>query len=308
MTEVSRSEIRDYVFEKWGDSKFEGDFQSTLSGFCSLNYPKDNCLMWIKNAVKVTELSLNEVSTGVIISQKRVPVVSGNISWIIASNPKTVFFGLLDRFFSTQIERKIEEDAVIETESIGKNVAIGHHSYISPYVSIGDNTVIGHNVTIIGRVSIGQDCLIHSGAVLGAEAQAFSFEDGVPIKAGQHGGLQIGDKVEIGSNTVVERGTIDDTIIKNNVKLSSNVQVSHNAIIEDNVVMICHSIANGSSHIKEGTYIAPGGIIKNQTTVEDGSFVGMGVVVNKDTPKNSVIIGSEPRVLKGPVLRYGIKL
>lgn len=144
---------------------------------------------------------------------------------------------------------------------IGPNVVIGNHVKIAENViihtgcvigdhcEIGANTVLNPKVTLYGGVKIGQDCNIHSGVVIGSDGFGFVKQGERWTKVPQIGGVRIGDRVEIGANTTIDRGAIDDTVIGNDVILDNLIQIGHNVIIGDGTaVAACTGIA-GSAEI-----------------------------------------------------------
>jgi len=151
-------------------------------------------------------------------------------------------------------------DATTQIEShvsIGKNVTIGKDSMIYPGVVIGDNARIGNNTIIYPNtviypgVIIGHHVVIHSGCIIGADGFGIANDDGKWLKIPQIGSVIIGDDVEIGANTTVDRGALEDTIIENGVKIDNQVQIGHNVIIGKNTAIAgCVAIA-GSTRIGE---------------------------------------------------------
>jgi UDP-3-O-[3-hydroxymyristoyl] glucosamine N-acyltransferase len=116
-----------------------------------------------------------------------------------------------------------------------------------------------------------------------------------------YGGVSIGNRVEIGANTCVDRGTLNDTILEDDVKIDNLVHIAHNAIIKKRAYIIAGSIIQGSVTICEDAYIAPGAIIMNQKTVGRNSLIGMGAVVNKDVTENIVVTGYPAKEISTPI-------
>ena len=119
----------------------------------------------------------------------------------------------------------------------------------------------------------------------------FSDEENKLIKVNHRGGVVIGNDVEIGANTCIDRGTIGDTIIGSNTKIDNLVHIAHNVIIGNSVCVVAGSIICGSAILDDYSYVAPGGIIKNQIKVEKNAMIGLGAVVNKQVRQNKVVIG-----------------
>ena len=116
-----------------------------------------------------------------------------------------------------------------------------------------------------------------------------------------HWWCKIGKNVEIGANTCIDRGTIDDTIIGNNVKIDNLCHIAHNVRLEDNVLVIALSLLGGSCIIKKDAYIAPCAAVMNQITIGENSLIGMGAVVTKNVEPNKVVAGVPAKVLRNNV-------
>ena len=165
--------------------------------------------------------------------------------------------------------------AIDPSAEIGSNVSIGAHVVIEPGVIIKDNVTIGPgcviehdvilrkgvtlrpNVTLCFGVDIGERTIIHPGVVIGADGFGIANDNGHWIKVPQVGSVKIGSDVEIGANTTIDRGAIEDTVIADGVKLDNQIQIGHNVTIgKHSVIAGCTGIA-GSTSI--GEYCAIGG-------------------------------------------------
>ena len=159
---------------------------------------------------------------------------------------------------------KIDKTASIAaTAVIGEGATIGAHSVIGEGCSIGANVVIGSRARLYPRVVIyhgcviGDDLIAHSGAVIGSDGFGIAMDEGRWVKIPQIGRVVIGDDVEIGANTTIDRGALDDTVIGNGVKLDNQIQVAHNVRIGAHTAIAgCVGIA-GSTTI--GSYCRIGG-------------------------------------------------
>ncbi len=162
-----------------------------------------------------------------------------------------------------------ESARVAATACVGPFVSIGERSLIADGVVIGAGSVIGDDcevgpgsellarVTLVTRVRLGERVRIHPGAVLGAEGFGLAMDEGHWIKVPQLGGVSIGDDCEIGANTTIDRGAIDDTVLEEDVRLDNQIQVGHNVRIGAHTAMAgCVAIA-GSTRI--GRYCLIGG-------------------------------------------------
>ncbi|MDX1599452.1 MAG: UDP-3-O-(3-hydroxymyristoyl)glucosamine N-acyltransferase [Marinobacter sp.] len=139
---------------------------------------------------------------------------------------------------------------VIEAEAdIGDHVVIGAGSIIGARSSIGSQTVIRPRVTLAHDIVVGQRCHILSGAVIGSDGFGFANEKGAWHRIAQIGKVVLGDDVEVGANTTIDRGALDDTVIGNGVKLDNLIQIAHNVTIGDHSAMAAMVGIAGSTRI-----------------------------------------------------------
>lgn len=167
---------------------------------------------------------------------------------------------------------------------IASGVLIGAGSVIEQDVRIGADSRIKSNVTLCRQVQLGERVIIHPGVVIGADGFGIANDKGVWIKVPQVGRVVIGDDVEIGANTTIDRGAIEDTIISNGVKLDNQIQIGHNVIIgEHTVIAGCVGIA-GSTRIGKYCAIGGGTGISGHLEIADGvQLTGMTMVTKSIT-------------------------
>lgn len=175
--------------------------------------------------------------------------------------------------------------------SIGRDVALGEGVVIHAGCVIGDDVTVGEgsvlypNVTIYHGCRIGSRAILHSGAVIGADGFGFAPEGGQWIKIPQIGGVTIGDDVEIGANTTVDRGALDDTVIGDGCKIDNLVQVAHNCDIGPHSVLAgCTGIA-GSVILGEHCIVGGAGMISGHVTLAPGTTISGGSLVMKSITK-----------------------
>ena len=132
--------------------------------------------------------------------------------------------------------------------TVAERAQIGSGCTVLEDVRIGADTRLMPRVTLYRGVQIGARCLLHSGAVIGADGFGFAADAGSWVKVPQVGGVRIGDDVEIGANTTVDRGAIEDTVIENGVKLDNQIQVGHNVVIgEHTAIAACTGISGSTT-------------------------------------------------------------
>lgn len=184
--------------------------------------------------------------------------------------------------------------AVIESGArIGAQVTVGAHCVIGARCVIGEGGWLAPRVTLYHDVSIGKRVVIQSGAVIGGEGFGFANEKGVWQKIAQIGGVTIGDDVEIGANTTVDRGALSDTLIGNGVKLDNQIMIAHNVQVGDNTAMAGCCGISGSTKIGKNCMIAGGVGMVGHIDVCDNVFVtGMTMVTRSITEPGAYSSGT----------------
>ena len=180
---------------------------------------------------------------------------------------------------------------VFENVVVGNKVAIGENVTLFPGCVIGDGVVIGDdsvlypNVVVYADCVIGKRAVIHAGAVIGSDGFGFAKDGELWIKIPQIGRVVIGDDVEIGANTSIDRGALDDTLIGNGVKLDNQIQIAHNVSIGDHSAMAgCVGIA-GSTKIGRRCTVGGAGMIVGHLELVDDVHVSAGTMVTKSLRK-----------------------
>ncbi len=218
-------------------------------------------------------------------------------------------------------EPGVHSSAVVEGE-VAANASIGPNVWIGPGVRIGERAVIAANCSIAAAVEIGADsrlaanvaiysgcrlgarCLVHSGAVLGADGFGFARESaGAWVKIPQVGRVLIGDDVEIGAGTTIDRGALGDTVIGDGVKLDNQIQVGHNVRIGAHTAMAgCVGIA-GSAVIGARCTVGGGAVILGHLHIADDVNVAAGTLVTKSIRSAGTYSGAVPFLEHGDWLR-----
>lgn len=216
-----------------------------------------------------------------------------NKTLLVVNNPKVSLANIGNHFFVSPIMPSIHSTVIIDSEAvIGKNVYIGPYSVIGK-ATIGDNCVIDSNVRIYDDTIIGNHCSIKSGAVLGGAGFGFEKdEDGNRFRFPQIGGLIIGDHVEIGANTCIDKGALSDTIIGSYTKINNLCHIAHNNKIGENVIITGCVNVSGSNIIDDNVWIAPNSSVRGWVHIGKNAFIGMGSVVTKNVPDGETWVGN----------------
>jgi UDP-3-O-[3-hydroxymyristoyl] glucosamine N-acyltransferase len=157
--------------------------------------------------------------------------------------------------------------AVVESGArIGEGARIGPHCVVGARAQVGAHTRLAASVNVGFDCVVGERCILHSGVVLGADGFGFAPHQGEWVKIEQLGAVRIGDDVEIGANTCIDRGALDDTVIGNGVKLDNLIQIGHNVRIGDHTVIAAFTGIAGSAVI--GRHCLIGGAARIQGHIE----------------------------------------
>jgi len=167
---------------------------------------------------------------------------------------------------------------------IGERCRVGAHAIVGEDVTLGADTTLAERVTVLERCRVGARCMVHAGAVIGADGFGNARDGAEWVKVPQLGTVRIGDDVQVGANTTIDRGALDDTVIGDGVRLDNLIQVAHNVTIgEHTAIAACVAIA-GSTHIGRRCMIGGGAGFSGQLTVGDDIVItGFGQVTHSLT-------------------------
>ena len=292
MKKVSVKKLVEYLRDYESSICIEGNADVEIDSVSSYNNYKERSLTWMKqgSADGKKKMYVLILPFGVE-ADAEVKIFSGN--------PKFLFFKAVEWMIEDEKKYGVMPTAnVMSTAQMERNVFVGYNTYIGHNVKIGENTVIEHSVVIEDNTIIGKNCVIKSGAVIGGRGFGYSKFDKCYHAVPHLGKVVIGNNVDIGNNTCIDRGTIDDTIIEDGVKIDNLCHIAHNVVIGKNSCIIAASTIAGSVRIGEGGYIAIGASILNQITIGEGALVGMGAVVTKDVPAEMVCAYSPAKIIR----------
>lgn len=282
-----------------------GDPDCIIQGLAPLDKAQAGQLSFLDNPTHRDYLK-NTQASAVIISPENAEDCS--VNKLINKQPRLCFAKIAKLF----LYRPSLSPGIHSSVIIGKNCIISPTARIGPYCVLGDNVIIGDNtvvssgcsigdyanlgpdcylwpkVTLYHQVIIGKQVIIHSGAVIGSDGFGMVNENGTWHKIPQLGSVVINNNVEIGSNTTIDRGTLENTIIQQGVKLDNQIQIAHNVIIgEHTAIAACVGIA-GSSRI--GKYCMIGGAtgIADHVEITDNVMLTGMTMVTKSITKPGI--------------------
>ncbi|MGI0115975.1 UDP-3-O-(3-hydroxymyristoyl)glucosamine N-acyltransferase [Zooshikella sp. RANM57] len=275
-----------------------GDAQLILTGLATLQDATPKDLSFLANPAYRKYLATSKAGA-VILNPDMAAQFSGNV--IVVANPYLAYAKISHLFDSSrQFETGIHPSAVVhhtvelaDSVYIGPNVVIesgvtiGEHAVIESGSVVGRDSLIGaythisRNVTICYGVTVGERVIIHSGAVIGADGFGFAPEQHQWQKIAQLGSVIIGDDVEIGANTAIDRGALSDTIIGNGVKLDNLIQIAHNVVIGENTAIAGCVGISGSTTVGKNCTIAGGSGLAGHLKITDNVHITAMTLVTK---------------------------
>ena len=295
MTSYTLKQIASFL-----DAEVKGDEDFTVTGLGALESAEPNDLAFLGNPKFKKQLA-NCRAGAVILEQAQSDCFNGNC---LIVKDSYLSYAKISAWFDSapSVSKEIHNSAVIDPSAIiGDEVSIGPNVVIESNVRIGAgttlkaNTFVGSgseigggsnvaaNVSIYHNVRIGSRVKIHSGAVIGADGFGFASKGKLGWqKISQIGGVVIGDDVEIGACTTIDRGAINDTVIGNSVILDNHVQIAHNAVIGDNTAMAAYAGVAGSTVIGKNCLLAAGAHIVGHASLCDNVQVMAHSLVFKD--------------------------
>lgn len=258
----------------------------------------ETTLDWI-NPSKQNKQQIAESSKArVLLVDDSVEFISGKLL-IVVKNPKVALAEIGNHFFVDKPIPGIHPTAIIDPEAvIGSNCHIGPYCVIGKAV-IGNNCDIDSNVRIHDDVVLGHDCVIKAGTVLGGAGFGYERdENGNKFRFPQIGQLIMGDYVEVGANSCIDRGALADTIIGDYTKINNLCHIAHNNKIGKNCSITGCVNVSGSNIIEDNVWLAPNVSVKGWVHIGEGAFVGMGAVVVKDIPAHETWVGNPAHKLE----------
>ena len=268
-----------------------------VCGFNSLDLAKDTDVSFFDGSKKNLPQLVNTKAAVIVLKQN--DSIYCKTDHIIVDDPYLAF-SKLSNFFDN---RKKTIPCIKESVKIGINSNVPKSSFVDDFVVIGDNVKIGENVSIFSGVKIeddvdigansiihqnvvikknakiGKNCSIYANATIGTDGFGYAFDKNQWIKINQLGSVVIGKDVDIGSNTTIDRGAINDTIIEDGVKIDNQVQIGHNCVISKNTIIAgCVGIA-GSTVIGEGCRIGGAAMILGHLNIASESTISPGTMI-----------------------------
>lgn len=286
------------IAEKIGATLVAVNDQQTVSGIGTLDDSSASQVTFLANPSYRKQLATTNAAAVIVHPdlQSECPVAA-----LVMDNPY-IGFAKLSQLFDNlpqQISGIHPTAVVAESAELAEGISIGANAVIGEFVQlgkdsrigagciIGDHSILGENcllhanVVFYHDVIVGNHCIFHSGSVLGADGFGFAPDAGKWQKIAQLGGVRVGNNVEIGANTTVDRGALGHTQIGNDVKLDDQIMIAHNVVIGDGCAMAATSGIAGSTTLGKNCTISGGVGISGHLEITDGVHITAMTLVSK---------------------------
>ena len=308
-------------------AEVEGDGQTEISGISALSEAKTGDLAFVTDDSTAAQRLAASQASAVLVA----PSTPVDRPALRVPDPYLGFICLVEAYFPQRHpDWGIDERAVLAPDVVlGQGVSVGPFAvigegcrleddvvvypgtYVGPGCRIGAGCVLYANVSLYPRVALGRGVVIHSGAVIGADGFGYRrLEDGNYRKIPQVGGVRIGDGVEIGANTCVDRATLGNTVVEDGAKLDNLVQIGHNSVVGASSVMAGQAGVSGS--VRVGAKVRMGGQagIADHVSIGDEASIAAQAGVAANVAPGATVFGSPavPSTLAKRAHIYGLKL
>jgi len=280
-----------------------GDPSVEVSTVAKIEEGHAGSISFLANPKYVSYIYTTDASA-VLVARDFEPQAPIKSALLRVDDPYSAFTALLEQAdrFMRQSKRGVDERSFVAASAkvgegvyigafayVGENaviadgVAVYPNSYVGDFVKIGRNSTLYPNVTVYQRCEIGESCVLHAGAVLGSDGFGFAPQaDGSYRKVPQLGNVVLGNEVEIGANTVIDRATMGSTRVADGVKLDNLIQIAHNVEIGKNTVIAAQTGISGSTKLGQQCMIGGQVGIVGHLRIASGTKLGAGSGVAKN--------------------------
>ena len=268
-------EIADFLQAYGG--VFQGDRSHCVTRIASLKTADAHSITFLSNRQFLAHLQDTVAACVIVAPWAEEQARSHGLNYIVMNNPYAGF-ARLSQWWKKRSQPApdyhIHPTAFVHPEAqVAPDAIISPMCVIEQGASVGAGSWLKSRVTLSADCSIGERCIVHAGAVIGADGFGFAQDQGQWVKIEQLGRVRIGNDVEIGANTCIDRGALDDTVIEDGVKLDNLIQIAHNVHLGRNVAMAaCAGIA-GSTTVGAGCTIGGAANIMGHITLAEGVHI-----------------------------------
>jgi len=277
--------------------ELQGDPELAIERLAPLQTAGPDALSFLSHPKYRKELAASQAGCVIVLPAMR-EAAAARGSFIVTDDPYLYFAQLTQlwkRSHAAADTARIHPSAVIDPQAeVDPSAQIGALCVIERGARIGAQTVLKSRVTVSEGCHVGARCLLHPGVVIGADGFGFAPHQGAWIKIEQLGAVRIGDDVEIGANTCIDRGALEDTVIEDGVKLDNLIQIGHNVHIGKHTAMAgCVGVA-GSAVIGAHCTVGGGAIVLGHLRLADGVNISAASLVTRSILKPGHYTGVFP--------------
>ena len=292
-------------------AELEGDPDKEVIGINSLAEASDSEVSFLAREAYIPQLASSKAGA-VICDSETSKLFNGNK--IICSNPYLIYANCTKLFK----ENPTTQEGISKLASIDSSSSVSDSAAISSFVSIsadavieddvilmpgvfvgkgcrvGKGSIIYANVSLYDSVELGKDCIIHSGVVIGSDGLGFAKENNEWVKIEHLGRVLIGNNVEIGSNSTIDRGSIGDTVIGENVKIDNQVHIAHNVVIGSGTAIAGNSAIAGSTKIGKNCTLAGCSAVVDNIEITDEVHITAMTLITKSIKESGFYSSGTP--------------
>ena len=293
-----------------------GDLDRTVRGFAPLEAAGDDRLAFV-TAARYRAAVASSGASAVLVTAADAAALAQHAGRLWIVRDPYLQFARIAQYFETlstpAVQPGVHPGAVVAPDAtvdesatigphavvgagaaIGARVRVGAQVVIGAGTRIGDDSVVHAGAVIYAGCTLGQRCIVHGGAVIGADGFGFAKDGARWVKIPQVGAVVIGDDVEVGANTTIDRGALDDTRIGNGVKLDNQIQVGHNVQVGDDTIMAAFVGIAGSAVIGKRCLIGGAARIMGHVTIADDVVISTQTFVSRSIAKPGQYTGYYP--------------
>ena len=286
-----------FIVEQLGGT-LHGSPDTVITGLAPLATAGKGDLCFLSHPKYISQLELSQ-ATCVIVAKANATSAMARGCSLVVENPY-LYWARLTQLWRQHVAPYTPSVAIHPTAVVSETAIVDPTARIGPLCVVEEGAVIGAGTWLKSRVTvaagcvIGENCILHAGVVIGADGFGFAQDQGQWVKIEQFGGVVIGNDVEIGANTCVDRGAIEDTVLEDGVKLDNLIQIGHNVHIGKHTAMAgCVGVA-GSAKIGAYCTVGGGAVILGHLHLADHVHVSAASVVSHSLLKAGTYSGVFP--------------
>lgn len=286
-----------HIVDALGGSLEGGARSMRIERIAPLENATPDCISFLSNLRYAGQLATSQAGCVIVAPAMRTAALARG-ACIVTENPYAYFARLTQMWQAQQPQpwpTGVHPTAVVHPEAhVHPEASIGPLCVVERGAVVGAGTVLSSRVSVGYDCRIGARCLLHSGVVIGADGFGFAQQQGQWLKIAQLGAVRIGDDVEIGANTCIDRGALEDTVIGDGVKIDNLVQIAHNVQVGAHTVIAGNTGIAGSAKI--GAYCSIGGAsnILGHLQIADGTSISPTSMVTRSIHKPDLYTGIFP--------------